>query len=205
MATSMKERHDRKRTAVHYQGDGLVDIYIWLMIWGLGISILANMAWMSGVLVAVFLPIWLTAKQSLMTSRLTDAELAQAESHGADVAKARLFVLAMLGLMVGLVALFLFASGIVAESWRLWLGENSSLLAGMFGGVALAVIGVVIKAPRFYGYAVLSVAIIGIGSLLGVEFPLTVVALGAVIFGVGVVFLIRFLRTHPQIEREQTW
>jgi len=205
MTSSTKERHDRKRTAFHYPGDGLTDIYTGLIILSFGMLILADMAWMSGVFAAVFLPTWLTAKQSLMSSRLTGAELEQAGAHGISGAKTRLFVLALVGLMVGLLAYLLLTSGIVAESWRLWLGDNFSILAGMFGGIALAIIGAVIKAPRFYGYAVLSVAIIGIGSLLGVEFPLTVVALGAIILGVGVVFLIHFLRTHPKIEGQQNW
>ena len=82
MMTAKEERRDLKRMAFHYQGDGLVDIYTGLIIWGFGISILADMAWMSGVLVAVFLPTWLTAKQSLMSSRLTGAELEQAGALG---------------------------------------------------------------------------------------------------------------------------
>lgn len=205
MTISTKERHDRKRIAFHHQGDGLIDIYIGLIIFSFGMLILADLGWMVGVFVAVFLPTWLAAKQSLTTSRLTDAEIKQAEAHGVAAAKVRLFVLAMIGLMMGLVAFFLLTLGITPESWRLWFGENFALLAGMFGGIVLAVIGAIIKAPRFYVYAVLSVVIIAIGSMLGVEFPLTLVALGAIILGVGAVFLIQFLRTHPKIEQEQNW
>jgi len=205
MMTAKEERRELKRMAFHYQGDGLVDMYTGLIIWGFGISILADMAWMSGVLVAVFLPTWLTVKQSLMSSRLSGAEFEQARAFERSRAGARLFVLVLLGLVVGLVAFSMLTSGIMTESWRLWLGEHFSLLAGVFGGVVLTIVGAAIKAPRFYGYAIISVAFIGIGSLLGVAFPLTVVALGAVIFGVGIVFLIHFLRTHPKIEREQNW
>jgi uncharacterized membrane protein len=205
MTTSTQKRHELKRIALHYQGDGLMDIYTGLIILSFGMLILVDMGWMSGVFVAVFLPTWLTVKQSLMSSRLSYSEIEQAGVHGSTGTRVRLIILGLLGLIVGLVAFLLLTSGFIAESSRLWLSENFSILAGLLSGIVLAIIGAVIKAPRFYGYAILSVAIIGIGALLGVGFPLTVVAVGVIILGVGTVLLIRFLRMHPKIEREQNW
>ncbi len=205
MTPSTTERRDHKRTAFYYSGDGLVDIYTGLIILSFGVLILADLGWMSGVIVAVFLPTWLAAKQSLLSSRLTDVELEQARMQGANNAKVRLFILALVGLMMGLAAFLLLASDTIPASWRLWLSENFSMLAGVFGGIALAFIGAVIKAPRFYGYAVLALVIIGIGAMLGLEFPIAVALLGVAILGVGIVTFVSFLRAHPKIERGQVW
>jgi MFS family permease len=197
MKTSIHDHHEKERMALSYANDGLADFYTGLIIFGFGLFIFAEMAWMVGVFAAVFIPVLLSIKKTVVATRLSDAELAPLDHQGVVTANVRLFILGLVALLVGLLAFLLLTSGNFPEQVHTWLNENFGIMAGIFAGIVLAVIGVSIKCSRFYGYALLAFCVLGIGALLGIEFPLTVIALGAVISGVGLVYLIHFLRTHP--------
>jgi hypothetical protein len=76
------------------------------------------------------------------------------------------------------------------------------LLLGGIVAVALAGAAIFTGIRRFYGYALLFIAVIALGITLGLPAPVYVIAIGAIIFLSGVLLLYRFINKHPNTSQE---
>jgi hypothetical protein len=186
--------YELSRKYFFYHKDGLLDIFIGLGILLAGAALWAEMAWMGGVWIAIFLPIWISARKSITYRRSTDIDPQEERNTRFALAMAGLMGLLLLGVLVGL------AFGMGFErmpSFRAFLDVYIHLVFGV--GIALFLLfsAAIMRLPRFYAYAVLTLAIFAIGQPLAWPFWISMVVAGGLISLCGLFVLGHFLQAHP--------
>jgi hypothetical protein len=195
MSTAMDYELSRKYFLFHK--DGLLDIFIGLGVLLTGAALWAEMVWMAGVWVAIFVPLWISARKSITYRRGTDVQPSgQGNFRFALVMSAALGVL-LLGVMV---ALTFFAGFERLPAFRSFLDAYIHLLVGLGLAGFLAVTAAIMHLPRFYAYAALALAVFSIGHLAGWLFWMSLTLAGGLICLGGIVILGRFLQAHPVAE-----
>ena len=190
------ESTDRK--AMGYHGDGLLDIVVGLGILLFGLTMIFDLTSLSGVYIVLLIPILPSLKRSITAPRLHSVESLAAPDPKRRMRK--LVVTAILGLVVlltfGLLALF--GSKTIPDWLTAGIREHGLLLFGFLLAGLLALIGWAAGVGRMYAYAALTALTFIAGNWLGIDLPVYVTLLGAVIVLSGIGVLIRFVRRYPK-------
>lgn len=185
------------QAAMRYHRDGMVDLYMGMILVLAGTGMLTDMAWMSGVWVAVFLPLWQSSKRTLTAQRLSEEELATLAGTGA---RSRVMVALVLALVAGvLIALLLGASVIPSAIQETLRTLAPFILVGTGVGV-LAMVAYKMGANRFYGYALGFLALSATVALTAFTVPGMFIGMGLLMAAVGSWLLWQFLQSHPRIQ-----
>lgn len=197
MSTLFKSGRFNGEPYMYFQRDGLLDIYIGLILILTAAMLWSDMPWLVGIYPALFLPAWQSAKRSIVAPRVKDLELNGLSTEQVAAKRAMLMGLAGLVLLLGVGMFWLLA----ANNLPAWLTDLTRLAVPVIlGGVALLVlvfVGFINNARRFYLYAALAVLAVGVSLLLKLSILWILLAAGVAIFLSGVVMLVQFLREYP--------
>jgi hypothetical protein len=192
MFLEAKNEHSRKY--IFYHQDGLLDIFAGLWILLAGTAMLADMFWMSGIWVVIFVPLWQSARSSITYPRVPAPEALPSQARQSALAISVLIGLLLLSLLAGL-AFFIGFERLPA--FRTFLGNTILIVLGTGMALMLLVPAIFIQIRRYYAYAVLALAVFILGQLLGWAFWTAMIVTGSLLTLIGLGLLLRFLRTHP--------
>lgn len=186
-----------RKAYIFYNQDGLLDIFTSIYIIGFAVGILLDFIWdysfglfIPAMLVALVLPLWITAKRKITMPRIGFVKF------GSRGSKKVLTIFT--GLMVlGLAFLMLFTL-FRGQSWLYdSIIANGLILVGV-GGLAVSfLLGYASGLNRLYSYGLLVLALFLVAHFLGVFFAYMLLVLGATVMFVGFVLLVRFVRKYP--------
>ena len=200
----MTKLQGNERLRGHYMAyvdDGILDIFVGWIIFLAGLMLFTEMFWMAAVYVAIFIPVLWSAKQQITMPRLRKEELrpfmTQKSFNATTAVIISLILMAVMGLLV---VVLLFG------------GRPGSILMDLFLIIAVSVIGFSVlagfvaaarsyRAPRWYAYGPMVVLFALLAYLTGVGLPWLLMALGAIISLLGVIYLARFLRSHSLLPK----
>jgi len=183
----------------HFHKDGLIDIFAGLSIALYGAAIFADMIWMGGVSVAIFLPLWISSRQSITFRRVSHLEATNAQ-------KARIQQLLSMSML--LLGVFALAGVFALRSFEYlngpngaWLRENFLLILGAIFAIFWVATGLVLSQPRMHFYGLLTLLAMAAGRFEWIEFPWALLILGGLVTLGGGLTLIRFLQAYPLPEK----
>ena len=201
-----------------FQQDGLLDMGIGLIITTFGISMAYDMAYMPGIIAGVGIPVWPRLQKRFLARRIGHVSFGEARQARMRREKTfyKLFFAATA--LLGIGAFFVFAKLVLPTVAELIVipGLGPSLFSrdllttfvlapiAVIGALTFATLAYWKQAPRFYGYAVWSLAVVFAGPLVGIEPPIYGVIWGAGITISGIVLLARFIARHPVIREEDS-
>ncbi|UCD44647.1 MAG: hypothetical protein JSV27_11115 [Candidatus Bathyarchaeota archaeon] len=188
-----------RRAYLLYHEDGLIDIIIGVCIMISSLYIYAEMIWLVGSIVAVWLPVYMGAKRKLTFPRI--GQVTFSRSRSGRTRNVFFFFLAMnvLGVLLGAYA-FTAVSGGSIPAWLVILGEYFPIVIGLIGASLFSFIGAITEIKRFHGYAAVALVVMGSNHFLGVPFAAHLGILGVVILTSGIVQLQTFRRKYPVTE-----
>lgn len=197
---SMSEQIDVKKIErkayMSYHQDGLWDIFLGAIILAWGVSMMTEMASMSGVWFVVLFPLLMAAKR-----RITYPRLGYAEFPRARRSKLQMTILLAIVMLLGVLVLLLWMSQLGSSSLRDWLRQYFKIAFGAMVAIVLALMAVIHWIKRLYVYAgVIFLSFAG-AQRLNFHMKFSFIAAGAIIAFSGLVLLIRFLRKYPLPER----
>ncbi|RLF96324.1 hypothetical protein DRN50_01940 [Thermococci archaeon] len=210
MTENVNIKEIEKKVFTAYHEDGILDISIglWILIFGIGISL--DIAWIGGIIPALVLPLWMAAKKVITVPRLGHVKFSPKYSSQMKKVRAVIAVAVVMGvvmLVMGVVMFLLFRQAYCnTPSWMDTLfHEYPRLLFGVLGAILFIASVWILGIRRLYGYAVLTFTIFVGGHTLGssVHGEHLLVLLGTLIVVAGMAILIQFIRKHP-VQKEMS-
>jgi len=187
---------------LHYYNDGLLDIFIGVGIFTIGIAILLDISYVFiAILPAILIPVWRDAKKKYTAPRMKTIHFTEAD-RVARKTTALLTGLLLAGMLIFLVsvtaALFWSqATGLLPFWLRTFVKEYFWLLLSSLGALILCGIALLYKLKRYFVYAALTLAIFTITNALIAPFWLMIALTGITIALIGLVALLRFVQDYP--------
>ena len=185
---------------LNYHGDGLLDIFLGLAAIWFGITIATDTAAYMAIAFILFYSFGLVAKQIITMPRLRPDEVSLSKTTKLQRTKvSTLSVTLLIGLLFFVLTYLL----VFSESLPFWLDaflDNYLTTMVLFVVIGImAYLGYAAKVWRLIGYA--GLMLLAFISYLWFPLDLSVYAfaLGGFVLLVGVVLLVQFLNTHPQI------
>ena len=194
---SMTTDFELSRKYFFYHKDGLLDIFIGLGILMAGAALWAEMVWMVGSWIAIFVPLWISGRKSITYPRGQDIVIYPEIKFRFSLA------------MAGILGIFLF--GAVAAiggslgfellpTFRDFISNNINLLIGFGMSGFLILSALFMRVPRLAGYSILTIIAFVIGQILGWQFWISMVITGSLMAISGTMILMRFIKEHPVYE-----
>ena len=155
----------RRPTDSRDMGDGLVDMMIGIGLLFFGVTVMAGMPWMAGILPAIFAPIWVSLRRSRLAAQAADpdATLEHFEYRRQRAAVA----VGAIALTVGIAFLVAMSTDVLSESVQLWLRTYFDPILGVTGA-GFCVLGAYLTgARRYYLYGLAFAVIFGAIFLAG--------------------------------------
>jgi hypothetical protein len=188
-----------------YNDDGLLDIVIGLVILFACATWLTELYWMVGTLAFVFFLVWQSAKQIITAPRVRGMQFTPEKARQLEGFWRGMIVFLTITMVMGLI---FFAIAVLAgpwvrqtgselPAWINWFSENVAILLGLTASLFLGLLAYFGGLPRFYGYALLTLAIVAGSYLLDISALFFVALLGAIMLLVGLGLLVQFMRAHP--------
>ena len=193
-------REVERKAYISYHQDGLLDIFIGIYALAFGLGIVADTildfsfaAFMPGVLVAIFLPIWIEAKRKITMPRIGFVKFGAKGSN-------KLFAIFIGLLVAGLGVFFVFTLAMVKDGRPVWIEtmlQYGMILVGLGGGAISSLFAYTMGLKRLYGYGLLWFALFASGYFITVPLEYILLAIGSVIVASGAVLLVRFVQRYP--------
>ncbi|MBN1667855.1 MAG: hypothetical protein JW862_12230 [Anaerolineales bacterium] len=183
----------------HFHQDGLLDLFAGLLIGLSGAAMLSEMIWMGGVFVAIFLPLWISARQKITYPRV--AHLPTTSKQQARTQKLLFTGMLMLGILALAGAAMFFGFDFLESPAGSWLQGNVLFILGATFGTFWGTIGLVLHQVRMYLYGLLTLLAFSAAQLAWLDFPWALALLGALISLGGLLTLIRFLQRYRLEDR----
>ena len=195
MQTDADLKKLERRAFLTFFQDGLWDIFIGLFVFGWGLGMLTDTDYFIGLWFIGFWFIALGLKRWLTYPRIGYARLGQQKTR---IISRFVIILAVVALAGALMAVVV-SSG----SRPQWLMDYFPMLFSSMLALIIAGIAVWLGAYRFILHAVLILIAGAVHQWLGIEWPHTFIAAGAVIILIGLFVLFRFLRRYPKASQEE--
>jgi len=176
--------------------DGLADIFLGLIFVMFGLSLQLEMVWLTGGIVAIMVPLWLSAKRQITLPRLERGGGEDSSARRARKSYAGVVLLFVGAFVLGLFVLGMFIFGKPAGGIIAWLRANFDLFFGLFLAVFLILLGAGLGARRFIAYALGTIALFAVAGFLGLPLWLTIVIQASLIVLAGLIVLASFLRQN---------
>ena len=195
MSNQVNLKELERQVYTTYQEDGVWDIFLGLgmLLGGIGMIFdlmifLPIFGGMAAVLATAF-------KKAVIVPRIGTVKFAP--SRQITMQKSGLFMV-LAGMLSFLTILLIVVSG----SRDHWIAQNFEIVFGLFVAAVMCGVGYMLAINRLYAYAGFTlVAFVG-GSLLEIEFPYVIAALGAVVLVAGLGLMARFIRKYPVVPQE---
>jgi hypothetical protein len=199
---------EREQTAyLQYPGDGLLDILIGLWLVSYGLWMLVNNVTLFAIIPILCLPAWRSAKKSITAPRMRRIDFTPAPNARRSLMGIILVIVLSLALLMvlGLVVFWGQSTG-NAPPWLFasvtWLREHANLAFGLFGAFLFGISAAMFGIRRLYAYALLTMIVFAGNYLLAAPLWLAVFVMGAVLFLLGTILLLRFLHRFPVEQME---
>jgi len=189
------EEIERKAWMSYFE-DGLWDIFLGLFVFGWGLMMLTDIAWLAGAWFVVFYTTILGLKKRITYPRMGYVKFGRKQTR----LTAKFILLGVILMLLGLLVFWLFNTG----SRPQWLSEYFLLLFGGMIAIVVSLIGYWIKVSRLFMYAVLIFAASALNQWCNIPLKFGLIVAGSLIMLLGVAVLIRFLRTYPIPAMEQS-
>jgi hypothetical protein len=200
MSQSIDFKKLEQKAFLAYHQDGLVDLIIGMIILCLGVSEAIDSSSLN--IIAILLVIsYLPLKRLITIPRLGyvkfNIQRGGVNTQLAGVVSMVFLLLALLGIL----GLVLFDRSL-SSPFLIRIRSSPLLLYAILGFIGFGLAGIIIGLHRLLIYALLSLVMMIGGHLLNLPLSVALLLLGGVIFVVGAVLLIIFLRRYPIIESE---
>lgn len=179
---------ERKAWMSYFQ-DGLYDIFLGLFVFGWGLMMLTDMAWLAGAWFVVFYTTILGLKKRITYPRIGYVKFGQKQTR----LTAKFILLGVILMLLGLLVFWLFNTG----SRPQWLSEYFLLLFGGMIAIVVSLIGYWIKVSRLFIYAVLIFAASALNQWGNIPMKFGLIVAGSLIMLYGVAVLVQFIRKYP--------
>jgi len=177
-----------RRIATRYMEDGFWDIYLGLMALAFGLTILLDVSYLTGVMVAVGFALQRTGKSLVTFPRIGYIKLRQARKTG--------MVSILSGVLIlGLMIFMLFMLG-DDNPLRAFVIQNMLFFIAFIWGGAVALAALSLNVRRFYFYSLLIFSAVIFSDLVG-SLGLNLALAGGLIILAGLVVMLRFIRKYP--------
>jgi MFS family permease len=188
----------QKKTYTSYHQDGLLDIFASVYVIGFALGIIINILYdfdfaliMPAILVAVVIPIWISAKRKITMPRIGFVKFEAKEKNK--------LMAVLLGMAVAGILAFL-AFGLTQSDIPFWqdvIIPNAMIIVGIGSLAFCALFGSSMGLKRLYGYGILSLTLLTIGHFTGIFFAYIILALGITVMVTGFTLLIKFVKKYP--------
>ena len=177
-----------RRVATRYMEDGFWDIYLGLMALAFGLTILLDVSYLTGVMVAVGFALQRTGKSLVTFPRIGYIKLRQARKTG--------MVSILSGVLIlGLMIFMLFMLG-DDNPLRAFVIQNMLFFIAFIWGGAVALAALSLNVRRFYFYSLLIFSAVIFSDFVG-SLGLNLALAGGLIILAGLVVMLRFIRKYP--------
>jgi hypothetical protein len=200
MTQSADFRKLEQKAYLSYHQDGLIDLIIGSIVLCIAISeVMDSSIWNLIALLLIFA--YMPLKRRITFPRLGYVKF-NVKRGGVNMRLAG--VVATVVLVISLVSiLVLMLSGISSSSPLILAMRQSPLLVyALLGFIGFGLAGLVLRLPRLFLYALLSLAMLISGHWLNLPLWLPILLLGGTILAIGAVLLIGFLRRYPMAEED---
>ena len=188
-------RELERRAYLSYHQDGILDIFIGFNILLFSLWILADMAYLAGAFVAIFMPIYAQVKKQITVPRLGYVKFAPSRTARLKKTNLLLVIAGVLTLIPGVLLFITTERGLLTPIQLLI--DYGMIVIGIAGMALLAVVAHISEIRRLYAYSILFFAIFIGGYFLSIPFFYYLMTFGAVILFAGLYLLIRFLHMYP--------
>ena len=177
-----------RRIATRYMEDGFWDMYLGLMALAFGLTILLDVSYLTGVMVAVGFALQRTGKSLVTFPRIGYIKLRQARKTG--------MVSILSGVLIlGLMIFMLFMLG-DDNPLRAFVIQNMLFFIAFIWGGAVALAALSLNVRRFYFYSLLIFSAVIFSDLVG-SLGLNLALAGGLIILAGLVVMLQFIRKYP--------
>jgi hypothetical protein len=182
-----------------YLNDGIAEIYAGLLILMAGLFLFSDLFFLAGAFVAVFVPLYISSKRTYTAPRLhmLDDRSARKDFSGFTALLAGTFAVGLLVVIMGVSVYSAIQAGILSERVGELISDYAWILAGAIPAGMCIMAGMMTGIRRFYGYAILSFTVLGLGLLSGIPLPILVCIVGGIVFAVGLVIFYQFVTRFP--------
>jgi len=181
-----------KKAFTSYHRDGMSDIIAGLALLLAGFSMLYHFSTFAVIMYAVFVPLGVRLRKSIITPRIGFVKFSKARL----TRKNRLMTIAFSAtVIVGVFNFIAFAGG--ESSWKEFVRGLELVPFGIVAAFIMALVGYLFAINRLIVYALLTAGSIVTFHLLGIPPPANFFLLGAVILFTGLVLLLNFLKKYP--------
>ena len=188
-----------RRAYTSYHEDGIIDIFIGFGLISMSFYVYAEMAWLMGSFVAIFVPVYMNMKKKVTFPRLGQATFSKRRAGRTRSSFIFLFAMNVVALLLA-VSLWRSFSGGSPPSWFGLLREYYAIVAGAVGAGVFAVLAYLTDLARFYRYAAATLVVLGSAYFIPIPFIAHVAVLGAIIGAAGYLQLEGFKRRYPLME-----
>jgi hypothetical protein len=188
-----------RRAWLRFFEDGIWDVAIGFCLIGFGLPVLFDVPYLAAIGSVLAIILLSEVKRRLNEPRIGRAHFAPRRQMQAQRINILLAALVVIGGLTFL--LFTWSVAGTPPDWVEAITSHFVLLLGLVWGLSLALAGWAVKFRRliFYG-ALLAGSLLASDLAGGLTLGLALCADGAVILGIGLVFLVRFVRRYPRIE-----
>jgi hypothetical protein len=183
-----------RKAYLSYHKDGLLDLFIGFGILLFGLWMLADMFYLAGASVAIFMPLYMQSKKQITIPRMGYVKFGPSR-----IARSKKTMLALV--LIGVIAFIpglLLAMQSTIPSWLpVLIEEYGMIVVGVIGMMIIGIVAYISEISRFYAYATLFLATFIVSYSLSIPVFYTIIALGTVITLSGVYMLTKFLRENP--------
>ncbi|MBI9047310.1 MAG: hypothetical protein JEZ06_22675 [Anaerolineaceae bacterium] len=182
---------------ISYHQDGLVDIFVGLVMLTFSLGMLWGFAAFSGAIVVLGTPIWMLMKRKITIPRIGFVRFSNKRTKPLAAF-----------LVIGLLVLFFFFvlgffSASVAESGFFNLIEQHyMIMIAMIFAIPFFFLGSFLGIPRMYVYCVATIMLVTLGSISQMTDWLPLLSAGTLVFTWGLITMIRFIKNNPVINTE---
>ena len=190
----MSSQLDRNSRYFLYHKDGLLDTFIGFYLLIAGGAVAASMTFLSGGWIAIMVPLWISARKSITMRRVPAHSLPKGTSG-----RAAAFISVMMGVFaLGIAAALVFTNGLDRiPGLRGFLSEYIHLSIGAGISVLLLILAGVLSTGRLALYALAAAAIFLVAHAFAWPFWISMMALGSLMAGCGLIVLTSFIRNNP--------
>jgi len=195
MDSKINLKEIEKKTYLAYHGDGLWDIFAGLFLMSVGFFMIYGAPYLMGIIPATLLPVVFGAKKSFVLPRMGYVKFSPERQAREKEGHKKLSVLLTITALAGVFVFWAFTGD---ADWQVAVRGLGLIPFGIVIAAVSIACGILFGLKRFTVYGVLIVVFFIAGHLANSDPPAYFILIGFIIFIVGLVMLIRFVRKYPK-------
>jgi hypothetical protein len=182
-----------RRIANQYMEDGLWDMYLGLMAFAFGLTILLDISYLAAIAVSIGFALQRLGKTLVTFPRIGYIRLRSAK-------KASVAAIFSAVLILGVMVFLLFMLG-DENPVKTFVTNNKLLFLAVIWGGSIALAGLSLQVNRYYLYALLLFSAVIFSDLVG-GLGLNLTITGLLIMLAGLIVMVRFIRKYPVVDQQ---